>query len=49
MINTLLQVIFAGIPDLAKVAIASELMKYTANKGSITVDGISLTTNTIRS
>lgn len=31
-----------------EVAIPSELMKYTADKGSITVDGISLTTNRIK-
>lgn len=32
-----------------EVKIPSELMKYTADKGSITVDGISLTTNQIKS
>lgn len=31
-----------------EVAIPPELMKYTADKGSITVDGISLTTNRIK-
>ncbi|AWY21569.1 riboflavin synthase [Moraxella bovis] len=31
-----------------EVALPSELMKYTADKGSITVDGISLTTNRIK-
>ena len=31
-----------------EVKIPSELMKYTADKGSITVDGISLTTNAIK-
>ncbi len=31
-----------------EVAIPSELMRYTADKGSITVDGISLTTNAIK-
>ncbi|WP_066804490.1 riboflavin synthase [Moraxella oblonga] len=31
-----------------EVAIPKELMKYTADKGSITVDGISLTTNAIK-
>lgn len=31
-----------------EVKIPSELMKYTADKGSITVDGISLTTNRIK-
>ncbi|MFA9486856.1 MULTISPECIES: riboflavin synthase [unclassified Moraxella] len=31
-----------------EVAIPAELMKYTADKGSITVDGISLTTNRIK-
>lgn len=31
-----------------EVKINDELMKYTADKGSITVDGISLTTNTVR-
>lgn len=31
-----------------EVAIPSELMPYTTNKGSITVDGISLTTNAIK-
>lgn len=32
----------------AEVRLPSELMRYTANKGSITVDGISLTTNAIK-
>lgn len=31
-----------------EVALPPELMKYTADKGSITVDGISLTTNRIK-
>ncbi len=31
-----------------EVVIPSELMRYTADKGSITVDGISLTTNAIK-
>ncbi len=31
-----------------EVKLTDELMRYTANKGSITVDGISLTTNTIK-
>ncbi len=31
-----------------EVALPSELMHYTADKGSITVDGISLTTNAIK-
>lgn len=31
-----------------EVAIGGELMRYTADKGSITVDGISLTTNAIK-
>lgn len=31
-----------------EVKIPSELMKYTADKGSITVDGISLTTNRVK-
>lgn len=31
-----------------EVALPPELMKYTADKGSITVDGISLTTNAIK-
>ncbi|MCL1623985.1 riboflavin synthase [Moraxella sp. Tifton1] len=31
-----------------EIAMPSELMKYTADKGSITVDGISLTTNRIQ-
>ncbi|OOR88168.1 riboflavin synthase [Moraxella caviae] len=48
-----------GVGKIAKIAkdarsvyievqIPSELMKYTADKGSITVDGISLTTNAIK-
>lgn len=31
-----------------EIKLSDELMKYTADKGSITVDGISLTTNAIR-
>lgn len=31
-----------------EIRLPSELMRYTANKGSITVDGISLTTNAIK-
>lgn len=48
-----------GVGKIAKIAkdarsvyveivIPAELMKYTADKGSITVDGVSLTTNHIR-